>query len=134
MVINYLKHILISRKNKEAGKAVISLIFFMTISMAIITAVVVIVLNSATSASNLEQGTISYYGAESGAENALLRLIRDPNYTGETLSIDQGTVTIQVNGGTITSTANIANSIRKIQVQTLYNNNVLTITSWNEIN
>ena len=134
MVINYLKHILISRKNKEAGQAVISLIFFMTISMAIITAVVVIVLNSATSASNLEQGTISYYGAESGAENALLRLIRDPNYTGETLSIDQGTVTIQVNGGTITSTANIANSIRKIQVQTLYNNNVLTITSWNEIN
>ena len=134
MVINYLKHILISRKNKEAGQAVISLIFFMTISMAIITAVVVIVLNSATSASNLEQGTMSYYGAESGAENALLRLIRDPNYTGETLSIDQGTVTIQVNGGTITSTANIANSIRKIQVQTLYNNNVLTITSWNEIN
>ena len=134
MVINYLKHILISRKNKEAGQAVISLIFFMTISMAIITAVVVIVLNSATSASNLEQGTMSYYGAESGAENALLRLIRDPNYTGETLSIDQGTVTIQVNGGTITSTANVANSIRKIQVQTLYNNNVLTITSWNEIN
>lgn len=106
----------------------------MSISMAVITGLVVVVLNNATAASNLEQGTVSYFAAESGVENALLRLIRDPAYNGETLSIDGGTVVVEVNSGIATSTANIANSIRKIQANYVYNNNVLTVTSWKEIN
>src|SRR3990167_5083503 len=120
--------------NPQIGQAVISLLFVMTISIAIITAIVIIVLNSVTAASNFEQGTVAFYAAETGFENALLRLLRDPNYSGETLNVDQGSVTIQVDGGTITSTANVANSIRKIEVETLYNENVLTVTSWKEIN
>ena len=105
----------------------------MTISVAIVTAIVIIVLNNATAVGTLEQGTDAYYAAESGAENALLRLLRDPNYTGETLAVDQGTVVISVRNGIATSTATVANSIRKIQVDTVYNNNVASVTSWKEI-
>lgn len=121
-------------KNPQAGYALITLLFFMTISLAIVTGVVVVVLNNATATTSVEQGTLSYYAAESGAENALLRLIRDPNYTGETLSVDGGSVVIQVNNGTITSTAAVSNTIRKIQIITVTTNNQLTVSSWKEIN
>lgn len=120
--------------NSQAGYVVVILLFFMTISMAIVTGIVIVVLNNATATGSLEQGTVSYYTAETGAENALLRLLRDPTYTGETLPIDGGSVVIQVNNGIVTSTATVANSVRKIQLNYVYNNNVLTITSWKEIN
>jgi hypothetical protein len=123
-------------KNKtyQKGQAVVTLLFFMVIAISIITSIVIIVVNSATSGSNVEQGTVAYYSAETGAENALLRLLRDPNYTGETMNVNGATVTITVSSNTITSTAKYANSIRKVQVQTLYNNNVLSVSSWKEIN
>lgn len=128
-----IKHELKS-KMQQKGQAVVALLFFMTISIAIITAIVIIVLNNATAVSSLEQGNSAYYLAESGAQNALLRLIRDPSYSGETLTVDQGTVVIQVANGIATSTATVANSVRKVQVNTVYNNNIRTVTSWTEIN
>jgi type II secretory pathway component PulK len=117
----------------EKGHAVVALLFFMTISMAIVSSIVALVLNNATSASNIEQGTVAYYAAESGAENALLRLIRDPSYTGETITIDQANVLIEVNNNVATSTATFGNSVRKIQVDTVYNNNIREVISWKEI-
>lgn len=128
-----IKHELKS-KMQQKGQAVVALLFFMTISIAIITAIVIIVLNNATAVSSLEQGNSAYYAAESGSQNALLRLIRDPSYSGETLTVDQGTVVIQVANGIATSTATVANSVRKVQVNTVYNNNIRTVTSWTEIN
>ena len=119
---------------KEAGYAVLTLLVFMTISIAIVTAIVIMVLNNVTALSAVEQGTVSYYSAETGAENALLRLLRDPSYSGETLPIDGGSVVIAVGNGVVTSTATIDNSVRKIQLNYVYNNNVLTVTSWKEIN
>lgn len=123
-----------SYNSREAGQAVVTLLFFMVIAISIITSIVIIVVNSATSGSNVEQGTVAYYSAETGAENALLRLLRDPSYSGETMNVNGATVTITVSSNTITSTAKYANSIRKVQVQTLYNNNVLSVSSWKEIN
>lgn len=120
--------------NRQAGYTVVALLFFMTISMVIVTGIVIVVLNNALSISSFEQGIVSYYAAESGAENAILRLLRDPTYAGETLPIDGGSVVIQVDNGVVTSTATIANSVRKIQLNYVYNNNVLTIASWKEIN
>jgi len=121
-------------KENQKGQSLITILFFMLISITIITAISSIILNSTSSGSSIEQGSVAYYSAESGVQNAILRLLRDPNYTGETMSINDGTVTIVVSGGLITSTAHVANSIRKIQVQTGYTNNVLTISSWKETN
>ena len=121
-------------KKNQRGEAVITLLFFVAISIAIITAIAYIVFNNVTAGASVEQGAVSYYAAETGAENALLRLLRDPNYTGETMTVDNSTVDINVNAGVITSTATFENSVRIIEVQTVYNNNVLTVSSWREIN
>ena len=121
-----------SKKNQK-GQAIVTLLFIMVIAVSIITAVVIVAANNIASGSRFEQGTVAYYAAETGVHNALLRILRNPSYTGETLAVDGATVTIQVVGDTITSVAEYGNSIRKIEAQTMYNNNVLSVISWKEI-
>ncbi len=119
----------------QGGQALVTLLFFMVIALTITTtAILVMAINSLT-ASKLEQGSTAYSVAESGIENALLRLLRNPNYTGETLVVGSGSAQIVVTGTTtktITSTGTSGNFVRKIQVLVGYTNNILSITSWKE--
>ncbi len=127
----------------QRGQALVTLLIFMIVGITVTTAAVVILLTNSIGASKVEQGTISYYVAESGAENGLLRLLRNPTYCGETLPIDSGTATIEVSDGgggfsgtspiTITSTGNMGNFSRKVRVIATYISNILTISSWKEV-
>jgi len=115
------------------GQALVTLLFFMVIAISVITASSVILFTNVTAGSTTEQGAIVLSGAESGAENALLRLLRNPAYSGEALLVGNVNVNIGVTNGTIIATASANNVIRKIQVQTVYNGNVLSVSSWKEI-
>lgn len=100
-------------------------------------AVAVIIINSKTT-SALYQGNVSYDVAEAGADNAIMRLLRDPNYTGETLPVGDDTAVITVTGNandgyTITSRGTSGNFARTVSVTASYNNNVLSVTSWHEL-
>jgi len=121
----------------QRGQALITLLFFTVIAVIITSAAVVIILINSLSAQKLEQGTISYYAAESGAENAILRLLRDPSYTGETLTIDGSIVvsTVSQSGSTYTiaSSATSGNFKRKVEITASFVSNILTISSWKEI-
>jgi hypothetical protein len=123
--------------NSRRGQALITLLFFMIISITITSAAVVVILTNSLSAQKLEAGTTSYYTAESGAENALLRLLRDPDYTGETLTIDGATVIATVakagDDYTVTSDSTSGNFNRVVQVEASFVDNILTITSWKEV-
>lgn len=117
----------------KRGQTVVILLVFMVIGITITSASVMILLSESSNTSKFQQALISQQIAESGAENALLRLLRDPTYTGETLTVGAGTATISVSGSTITSVGTSGNFRRTIQVQTTYTNNILTISSWQEI-
>ena len=123
---------------QESGQALVSLLFVAIIGITIISSAVILVYENTQSASITEQGTYAYYVAESGAEEGLLRLLRNPNYTGtaagQPLSVGFGSVVIQVNpaSGLITSTGTYNSTVRKIQLQTVYNNGVRSISSWKE--
>ncbi|MDP1743577.1 MAG: hypothetical protein Q8L51_02195 [Candidatus Amesbacteria bacterium] len=120
----------------KKGQTLVVLLVFIAIAMAIVVAAVSSVINSTTGGSQYEIGQSAYLLAESGLEEAMLRLLRDPAYTGETLTTADGSTTIIVTGTIqkiIISTATVGNSTRKIQVEAEYINNVLTVISWNEI-
>lgn len=125
------------KKMNQKGQALISLLFIVLIGFTVITMAVILLYVNSQSASITEQGTYAYNIAESGAEEGLLRMLRNPSYTGtqigQPLSVSSGSADIVVNNGTITSTGKYNNAVRKVQVQTVYNNGVLTITSWKEI-
>ncbi len=124
------------RSPLRSGQTLVVLLVFVAMAMAVVVAAVSVVVNSTTAGSQYEIGQTAYLLAESGAEEAMLRLLRDPAYAGETLTTIDGAVTIAVTGSsqkTIVSTATVSSTVRKIQVVAGYTNNILTVISWKEI-
>ena len=122
--------------NLQRGQALVSLLVFVVIAVTISSAAIVIIIINSQSASKYQDGLITYYIAESGLENAIIRLLRDPNYLGETVSVGSGSATIVVSGSNpkiATSTGTLGNYKRKIQVQMNYNSGSYTYTNWKEV-
>ena len=123
-------------KNFQRGQALVTLLFFVLISLTITSAAIIIIIANSLSASKFQEGTLSYYTAESGVENALLRLLRDPNYAGETMTIGSTTVVVTVTGTnpkTVVSVAQNGNFKRTVQAQATYNNGLYTFSNWKEL-
>lgn len=125
-------------KNKNrSGQTLVVLLVFIAMAMIIISASVVMMAVNSLGATRFDRGQVALDAAESGAENALMTLLRNPSYSGETISIGESSVLITVPGGNfpknITSKATLGNTIRTIQVSVSYTNNVLTVVSWKEI-
>lgn len=124
------------QRKQQKGQALITLLFFVIIGVTIISAAVIVILTNSLSGSRMEQGFGAYAVAEAGIENALLRLDRNPYYTGETLSVGNGTATITVSGNnliTILSVGTLYNAVRKVQATVTNNNNAFTVTAWKEV-
>ncbi len=122
----------------NSGQTLVSLLLISVIGITIAAGATTLVIINSQSALKFEQGTIAYSIAQSGIDNALLRLLRDPTYTGEVLSIGQGAADIKVssNSGSYIATVSgqISNFVRKVQINAHYNTNqVLMIDSKKEI-
>jgi hypothetical protein len=121
----------------NSGQALITLIFYVIIISVVTTAAVLLLLLNIQSSEKMQDGVRAYFVAESGAENALLRVLRDPSYTGESnLAVGLGTATIAVTPGNsieIISTGYADRFVRKIRVRASFINGYYTITSWEEI-
>lgn len=131
-----MKNFKFSILNFQKGQALITLLFFVLISLTITSAAIIIIITNSTSVSKFQEGTLAYYAAESGVENALLRLLRDPNYTGETLTIGTGTAVVTVTGSnpkTVVSVGQNGNFKRIVQAQATYSNGYYTFSSWKEL-
>ena len=123
---------------RNKGQALITLLFFSVIAINVTAAAVIILMVNTLSGSKLQQGSVAYAVAQAGIENAKLRLLRDPDYTGETdLSVGDGLVDITVskNGSeyTILSVGEIANFKRQIQMTALYSENLFTFDPQEEV-
>lgn len=120
----------------EKGQALVTLLFFVLISLTITSAAIIIIITNSLSASKLEEGNLAYYAAESGVENALLRLLRDPNYSGETLAVGNATAVITITGvnpKTVVSVGQNGNFKRKVSAEMTYINGYYTFSNWKEL-
>ena len=108
----------------------------MVVAVIITSAAVSLLVVTSQSSEKLSQGSNALDIAESGAETAMIKLLRDPSYAGETLPISDGQAVITVTGTnpkTVIAEGIRGNFRRKIQVEVDYTNNVLTVVSWTEI-
>lgn len=126
----------------QRGQALITLMVFMIIGLTITSASIVMILVNSNSGTRQQQGELAYQVAQSGAENAVLRVLRTPppQYTGETLSIGSGQAVITVSGsGTsadpyvILSRGQVGNFVRQVEVRAEYQNNLFQIVSEQEV-
>lgn len=125
-------------KNSNKGQVLVMLVVFISIMTAVTVMAVNLMITNSSSASKFELGSIVQGAAESGAEIALLKLLRNTtNYTGETFTIDDVSVTVNVSGETlktVVSTATLGDITKKTEV--LVNDpvsDVMTVTSWKEV-
>lgn len=119
----------------QSGQALTVLLFFISVSIIITTGAVALIIGSSMGASRLQQSITAYDIAEAGIENATLRLLRDPTYSGETLTVGGGTATISVTGDnpqTITARGHFNNYVRQVQAVISYSDGVLSVLSWGE--
>ena len=120
----------------QQGQSIVVLLIFVLVAMTITTfAIFVIAANSLTIA-KFQGGVAARELADTGAENALISLLRDDQYTGETFPVGADTVQITVSGEatkTIISTGKSGEFIRVVEVMTSYVDNRLTVTSWKEV-
>lgn len=124
-------------KTNQKGQALVLLLVFMVLAIIMTTMAVALVSINATAASQVEQGDMAWKLAESGADNALLRLMRNPAFTGtETYALDSGQVTATVSATNpiiIMSEGRLGIFVRKASVSASFVNTVLTIHSWREV-
>jgi hypothetical protein len=123
--------------NLQSGQTLVLLLVFVTVAIAITAAAIFILTTNSISATNFSQGRSTKAMAEAGVEKALLSLLRDPNYKGETFSLDTGTVTATVSGTTtltISVAATDGDYVKRVEVIATYSNNVLIPTSWKDLN
>jgi hypothetical protein len=125
-----------NRLDRQSGQTLVALLSFMAMALIITTGAAAVTIANIQSASEYSRGEQALQAAESGADNALERLVRDPTYTGETLTIGAGTATITVSGSpsyTITSVGRVGDFRRTIQVSATRSSNAVTISSWSEV-
>lgn len=118
------------------GQALIALLSFIIISVTVISAAVIILVTNTLGSSKVELGASAYSLAQSGAENAFLRLLRNPSYFGEQITTPDGTTNISVQGTnpyTIYSSGKVNNFVRRIRVTVTNVGGKLTITEWKEL-
>ena len=120
----------------RSGQTLVVLLVFVAMAMAVMTAAVAVAVLNTQSGSRFERGQTAVGLAESGAEEAMLLLLRDQAYNGGTLTTIDGTATIGVSGSdpkTIVSSAIVGETRRKIQVVAGYTGGILTVQTWREI-
>jgi len=122
------------------GQALITLLFFTVIGVTVTSAAVAMVLVNSLGGTKQQQGEVAYEIAQSGADNGLLRLLRDPTYTGETVMLGNGSATISVTGnGSVTTPFVILSKgatgtyLREVQVTATYQNSLLAVLSRKEV-
>jgi len=124
----------------QKGQALITLLFFTIIGVTVTSAAVAMILVNSLSGTKQQQGEIAYEIAQSGAENGLIRLLRNPAYTGETMPVGSGSATITVSGSgtsgnpfTILSKGINGIYVREVQLTATYQNNLITVTGRKEV-
>lgn len=119
----------------EQGQALVMLISFVAIAVVVISSALINMFINMTAATRTQTGDVAYSIAESGVENALIRLLRDTSYVGETLTVGSGSAVVTVSGTnpkTVTSTGTYGSFKRKIQVIASDSAGILSVTSWKE--
>jgi len=121
---------------KSGGQILTSVIVFVAFGLSVIAlSAILTIINLQNSMKNIESlNCLSF--AESGVEEALLNLLRDPSYTGGTFSVDSAEVivTVSTNAGvsTINSKAIYNGFTRSIVATASIENMELSLLSWSE--
>jgi hypothetical protein len=126
----------------ERGVALVSLIIFVAIAMVILMGAITVTVINIQSSSGYSSSETALAAAEAGADNAVMRTLRDPTGYNPTAAspdivpVGAATATITISGTTtrtIISDGASGSFHRRVQVVVTLLNNIVTVTSWSQI-
>lgn len=121
----------------QRGSSSIMLVSIIMLITFLVSAAVAVSYSLSRDAVTQIQSERALAAAESGAEEGLLRLLRNPGATGPfSLSLDGSDVTITYMGTTpqvITSQATYGSLTRTLQVEASFTDGQLNVSEWQEI-
>ena len=122
-----------SRYGRLQGHVLIVVLLLMMVGIFTITmATSLIITTSQSHASRMEADSLRT-AADSGVENAILNIRRNPGYTGGSTTIDGAVVNTSVVAGadyTITATASSGLRRQAFRVKVARTNGILSVTDW----
>ena len=119
----------------KRGQTLVIFLVYIVIAMTVISVAVAILVTNTIGSSHAEQSRMAYVIAESGMENALIRLLRNPAYPGEILPVGSGQSTITLAGTdpiVVTSEGSQGDFSRRIQVSVRFVQGVMQVETWRE--
>lgn len=125
-------------KINEEGSVLLVVMVIMLVASLVIAAAITLILSGSSSTTRVEVAQMAYQAAESGVDEAQLRLLRDPNFTGNVSNIPVGVSTADITVSsawpkTIDSYGKYGGVIRHIRITATFNSGILTITALKEI-
>lgn len=123
-------------KTSQSGHVTVALLIITVVGIVVSTALVGMVAVSALGTYRFQAGSSVIAAAEGGLENAILRLLRDSSYTGETTTISGVPVTIEVSGTdplVAVATARSGQFYRAMAAELTIVNGLVSVSDWYEL-
>lgn len=123
----------------QTGQALVLVLMVAAVVLTVTTVAIGVVISSSYSTLRKQNELLTFAVAESGAEESLIRLLRNPNYSGGNLLVSGGNATITVGGNqppiVVANLGNLNNHQKKVQLELARNlaTTVITINQWKEI-
>ncbi|HUW21413.1 MAG TPA: hypothetical protein VMW41_01965 [Candidatus Bathyarchaeia archaeon] len=118
------------------GQALLPLLIVIVIVLTIGTASIELAISNVVINRYFQEGLTGYFTVEAALENAFLRILRNPGYTGENLQINQASCTIEVSGMSpkiVSARCDTGRQIRKMQAEITYNQGIMTVGNIKEV-
>lgn len=119
------------------GQILSSVLVFMAFGLSVIAlSAALTIINIQNTSKYIESANTLNY-AEAGAEEAIIRLIRDSNYNGGSFTLGTASISVSVTGAapnkTVVSTATCNGFVSKIQLTLTVSNGKISLVSWKQI-
>jgi hypothetical protein len=119
----------------QSGQVLTTLIIIMFFGLTIATAATALIDSSSLATTDLVESNQALIVAESGVEDALIKLLRNPSFVGGTLPVGTDTATIIIgttNPTIITSRGQAGHHLRTIEVGIGYSGGIMSVNYWQE--
>lgn len=125
-------------KNKtvQTGQALIMVILIGMIALIAVVSSTTLVVGELKKNTIATVGIAQYHVTYGALENAFIRLLRDPNYSGETLTLSPSTCYITVAGAstkTVVARCTDGTYVRKIQATVTFSSAIMSVSAISEI-
>lgn len=121
---------------KMRGQALIPLLIVIIIILSLGVAAIELAISNIIVSRYFQEETSGYYTVEAVLENALLRTLRNPNYSGEDLQINDTSCTIEISGESprvVTARCESGRWIRKLEAEVYFSEGIMEVENISEV-